>query len=303
MCFGPCANSVLVRVCHYCGKSNEQATQFCLGCGTPLDAEERKPTSPHRKAAALRSLMRDLNAISATVIFSAYLLAEIFWVACAVVIAFAVVHKHGAQDGDQFFGVLSRFMPATVVLSPISGGIATVLMSLALVPKSVKDTSPNGACWVLGSWKAIAQGCLVGLLIAACAYLVTQVARHHTDYRNIDPLARMALKPGVFRVLAMVVAIVIGPITEEILFRGVLFGGFRKSFGPIWAPLLTTALFVLLHVPKVFYSMPALVGMIVQALAALRYRLSSKAIGPAIAVHIGHNAMIAMIFLWKTWRL
>jgi membrane protease YdiL (CAAX protease family) len=244
---------------------------------------------------------RDLNAVSATIILLAYLAAEVFWVACAGVIAFAIARQQGAGN-DYIFRLLDKLMPALLVLSPLSGGIATVLMTFFLVPKCAKDTSRNGAAWVPGSWMAITEGFLLGLIVGAGAILMIKTTRHHVDYRDIDPLARMALSSGFLRALAVIIALLLAPPTEEILFRGVLLGGYRKSFGSFWAALLTTFLLLLLHVPKTIHSMPILAGLTGVSAAALWCRWRSSAIGPAIAVHVGYNALLTVIAFLPRFR-
>jgi membrane protease YdiL (CAAX protease family) len=81
------------------------------------------------------------------------------------------------------------------------------------------------------------------------------------------------------------------PLAEEPLFRGLLYGGYRRSFGPIWAAVLTTAMFCMLHSSQTFQFPPALVGIAGGALVMLWTRLRYAAIGPAIAVHFGYNAV------------
>ena len=52
--------------------------------------------------------------------------------------------------------------------------------------------------------------------------------------------------------LACIALALVGPIVEELLFRGLLTATFRQRFGPIRTALLTAALFALAHVlPRV----------------------------------------------------
>ena len=82
------------------------------------------------------------------------------------------------------------------------------------------------------------------------------------------------------------------PFLEEVLFRGVLYGGYRRSFGAFWATALTTGFFCLLHLPQVVDSVTNLIATLAVSLAALAARLSSGAVGPAIGVHAGYNILI-----------
>ena len=97
-------------------------------------------------------------------------------------------------------------------------------------------------------------------------------------------------------------ALLLAPPIEELLFRGVLYGGYRRSLGAPAAAALTTSIFVILHVSEIVYYPPAALGIASLALVALWFRLRSAAIGPAIAVHFGYNLVIALVAAGATWH-
>jgi len=49
-----------------------------------------------------------------------------------------------------------------------------------------------------------------------------------------------------------------------------------------------------MHITEMIYFWPSAIGITGLALAALWMRLRSGAIGPAVAVHFGYNAVIAV---------
>ena len=285
-----------MRVCAYCGKENEGPSLHCAGCGTDLSAPEPAQTQRRGTKLRLRNLVHDLNAFSGTIILLTYLAAPALCVMCVAVITFVVTRALGIHNNDLILRANDKLGPPLSILTPVLGGIATVLMSFWLFPNCVKDRGLNGAALVRGSWKATAEGFAIGLMVAAGVILMTKTMRHHVPYRDLSPVARMLLRPGFWRLPTVVALVLFAPPAEEILFRGILFGGYRKSFGPIWAAVLTTFLFLLGHLPKVSYDIPALVGVCGLAAAALWCRSRSGAIGPAIAVHMGYNTL-GVIFL------
>jgi membrane protease YdiL (CAAX protease family) len=113
-------------------------------------------------------------------------------------------------------------------------------------------------------------------------------------------LRRMALEPGLKRILWVAIGAFFSPVLEEILFRGVLYGGYRKSFGGAWAAVLTTVLFAGIHFPQAIRYPPQSVSCVLLSVAALWCKLRAGAIGPAIAVHSGANAMLVLIWLIRT---
>jgi membrane protease YdiL (CAAX protease family) len=96
-------------------------------------------------------------------------------------------------------------------------------------------------------------------------------------------------------------ALFLAPPLEEMLFRGVMYGGYRQSLGPTRSAWLTTTIFALLHVTEVIHFFPALLAIVGMALLALRMRLRYSAIGPAVAVHFGYNTVIALGVVYSTW--
>lgn len=151
-----------------------------------------------------------------------------------------------------------------------------------------------GAAWVVGKGKFIAQGLLAGLVAGVLLCGLVAILRPHFDSAHAGRLARMASTPGLPRFAWLVAAILLAPLIEEPLFRGILYGGFRKSFGAIWAAVLTTLIFIVLHYSELRHYPPATLGIATLALIALWFRLRSGAIGPAIAVHVAYNSVIAL---------
>jgi membrane protease YdiL (CAAX protease family) len=90
--------------------------------------------------------------------------------------------------------------------------------------------------------------------------------------------------------LAMVV--LIAPVFEEWLFRGVLFRSLRRSTGAITSIVITALLFAAIHpitsFPPVF----------VLGLAAAWVVERSGRVWPAAMVHVGYNLFV--VVLWNT---
>ena len=86
---------------------------------------------------------------------------------------------------------------------------------------------------------------------------------------------------------------VFAPPIEELVFRGVLFGGLRSSWGAAWSGVVTTLLFVMLHGTEVVRFWPAVFGITAVAVATIWIRVRAGAIGPAVALHFAYNAALA----------
>ena len=172
-----------------------------------------------------------------------------------------------------------------------------VAVSGRLIGEQLRDRTPNGAAWVVGSSRQVAAGLGIGIMIAGLYFLVAIVTVRLGVHVGRGPLAKMATTNGAPQIAWLIAALILAPPFEELLFRGILYGGYRRSFGPTTAAVLTTFIFCLLHTTEVIHFLPGLIGIVGVALGALWLRLHSSAIGPAVAVHFGYNVVLASTLL------
>jgi membrane protease YdiL (CAAX protease family) len=97
---------------------------------------------------------------------------------------------------------------------------------------------------------------------------------------------------AISQALSVISIVFLAPPIEELLFRGIMFGGYRKSFGTTRASVLTTLIFVAMHFDRFIRYPIAIFGITSLALAALVMRTRTNAIGPSISVHFGYNSFL-----------
>src|SRR5437879_2594066 len=270
-----------MRKCDYCGKVNEEDSLSCLGCGTPLSATEQAEAHKVARIASTPAVPQ-LDARRVTRVLALVLVAALlggFLVAAVGAVVFTAQGNdlHGARQARHFTRIMAD--PIAALMTAVAG-VVMLWTSRSLPREALSDGSPVGAAWTVGSSKQIVQGLgfgtLVGLTIAI-------VFAHQAGHRAFGPVKTIA-------------AVALAPPVEELLFRGLLYGGYRRLFGPVWAAVLTTILDCLGHIGQIVHSPLAAVGITVMGLAALWFRLCSAAIGPAVAAHFGYNAAIALVF-------
>ncbi len=90
-------------------------------------------------------------------------------------------------------------------------------------------------------------------------------------------------------------AAVLGPIIEELFFRGFMYNAFKKRIGIFWAMLITAATFAALHAHAVGFLPIMVLGM----LLAYLYEKTGTLVS-SITVHMVHNlSMVFLVFLVK----
>ncbi len=132
-------------------------------------------------------------------------------------------------------------------------------------------------------------GCALQLPLGELGNLVAMV--FPIPFEEKARLARILAPTSFGEGLALVLAVVaLAPITEELVFRGLLLPGIARGSGMQVAVLISTLGFALSHGRPAAASVAFVGGLL---LATLTYRHDS--ILPAIAMHAAHNAVPVLI--------
>jgi hypothetical protein len=163
----------------------------------------------------------------------------------------------------------------------IAGGIVFTVMRLAfwrLKSEGVPRTfGPGGV-------KAVGLGVLGGCVAAALGLLYLKFALHSPLFEHARQTAIPSAESDI--VIFAVLAVCAAPIFEEFIFRGLIFGGLRRSLGLAASALASAAIFAIVHPPIAVVPVFGL-GLA----AALVYNRSRLLIGP-MAAHATYNALI-----------
>jgi membrane protease YdiL (CAAX protease family) len=134
-----------------------------------------------------------------------------------------------------------------------------------------------------------AIGLALGTVLAALIVsALLEPIFHGADAQDVVP--KDGRPPGIGPILGVVLAYtavaVVGPLVEELIFRGLLTAGLRRRFGAVRTALLTALLFALAHfIPRV---MPA-VFVLGLALAFVYERIGSTV--PGVLIHCLYNGI------------
>jgi len=152
------------------------------------------------------------------------------------------------------------------------------LSSVGLARSSLVPGIKRGLIWSIG-FGGVAGLVLVVLFSAGINVLTAIQARLPTQHTDI--------------ILYFLVGAVVAPVAEELFFRGLLYG-FFKRWGVVAAVILSTLLFVLPHAIHQKIPITQVVGGIVFAVA---YEVEESLMVPII-IHVLGNVAIFAISLW-----
>jgi uncharacterized protein len=181
-----------------------------------------------------------------------------------------------------------------VVILTLAGAAA---ITLALVTRRwgplLRDGGPAGIGFTQPDGWQILFGSVLGIVAPLAGGLLTQLlAGDHEVSQAVSTLADNA-HVGL-RIALLPVAILVGPLVEEVLFRGALLALLRTRFGDGWAIAASSLVFGIVHLPDLgglWYAVPNLV--LVGAFCAW-LRVRSRSIWPAYACHAANNSLATM---------
>ncbi|OOG57447.1 abortive infection protein [Rhodanobacter sp. C03] len=132
----------------------------------------------------------------------------------------------------------------------------------------------------------------IGLAAPLLGGWLTQLLAHgHVVTQDIQQLG--AGTPLAWRLPLVLVVVSLGPVVEELLFRGVLLSALLCRWQPAWAVAISSLTFALVHLPGLQWQWFALPDLVLLALALAWLRLHSGSIWPAVLAH-GINNLLAV---------
>jgi hypothetical protein len=129
-----------------------------------------------------------------------------------------------------------------------------------------------------------------GLLAPWLGALLTELlARGHAVTQDIQQLGSST--PLVLRIPLMLVVVSVGPLAEELLFRGVLLSALLRRWRVGWSVAISSLAFALIHLPGLDFQWYALPDLALLALLLAWLRLRSGSIWPAVLAHGLNNLL------------
>ena len=185
-----------------------------------------------------------------------------------------------------------RLLTDRQLIMPLAGlglaRLAEIIFLLILVKRREKSLSAIGLASTgiyAGLKRGLIWAVLFGLAAGATLFIIYLLGI------NVPTLFRMQLPAGIPELAAFfLMGAIIGPVAEEIFFRGILYGFFRK-WGVLAALILSTLFFVFPHTSGNTLPVTQLIGGILFAVA---YELEKNLLVP-ITIHcLGNLAIFSL---------
>lgn len=217
-------------------------------------------------------------------------------IAWALGLATGFVHLQDmSHAGDGIHAMLERpGMQALLVMLTLGlAGTSTLLLTQRRWPQLWPLAQPPGFGFVRPARPLfLLLAAAVGLVAPLLGGWLTRLLAHgHTVTQDIQQLG--AHTPLAWRIPLVLVVVSLGPVVEELLFRGVLLSALRRRWQLGWAVAISSLAFALVHLPGLQWQWFALPDLLLLALALAWLRLHSGSIWPAVLAH-GINNLLAV---------
>jgi membrane protease YdiL (CAAX protease family) len=241
---------------------------------------------------------KPLGAGKALLIFAAYLISQAVAGAVALVGFTVLTGRDVLASSD-----LSQMDPVLFLVAGAAGFVLGGPVVVALARALERGPTWREALAPLGLVKAppkvIAGAALLGVAIAL--FLGFGLELIFPSPENVEgPLIQAAAEPGWQRILFVVLAVVLAPVFEEFLFRGVMYTGMARSWGKWPAGIVVTLMFGLLHFADIAGYWPALVMITLVGLALLIVRIKTRSLLPAMVTHATYNLVQVVVLYTLT---
>ena len=144
--------------------------------------------------------------------------------------------------------------------------------------------------WPAGIWRWLALGAVMLLTLSMLENILPMPKE--------VPFDKLFERPRDAYLLA-IIAITLGPLVEELFFRGFLYPVIARRWGAAWGIFLTALPFAVMHMPQYGYAWGVLVVIMIVGVVCGIVRAATKSVGASFLVHAGYNGTQMLIaVLW-----
>jgi uncharacterized protein len=145
--------------------------------------------------------------------------------------------------------------------------------------------------WPRAGWKMLFLGVLLLLSITLIARLLPMP--------KSTPFDQFFARPRDAYLIAAF-AISLGPLMEELFFRGLLYPVLERRLGVFWGIILTALPFGLMHMFQYGYAWGVVLLIFVMGVVCTVVRAVTKSVASSFLVHVGYNATEMFLLMMAT---
>jgi len=214
-------------------------------------------------------------------------LATLFLVQLLIVLAarrFVFPHANWADVAQK---------PVLALLSEMLTYVAVALYMILLVQGKYRTRFWPAIRW---NWPGSAAFSLIGLGVLM---LGLDLLGRYLPMPKETPFDQFFARPS-DAYLTAVFAITLGPLMEELFFRGFLYPVIARRLGIAWGVFLTALPFGLIHAVQYGYAWGAVLIIFLVGIVLTTVRARTKSVASSFLVHVGYNATLMVLAALQT---
>jgi uncharacterized protein len=144
--------------------------------------------------------------------------------------------------------------------------------------------------WPRPEWKLLALGAVMFFILVLLQSLLPMPK--DTPFEHLFDRPRDAYLLGI-------IAVSIGPLMEELFFRGFMYPVLARRMGAAWGIVLTALPFGLIHLPQYGWAWGAALVIVLVGVVCGVVRAVTRSVGASFLVHVGYNGtqmILALVF-------
>ena len=203
----------------------------------------------------------------------------------------------GITDSAQMMEFLQKDSTAIIlsVIAIIPAHVLTLALAWLVVTKYKRFSFRETLGWHWGGftwWNCLI---ILGGFFVVAAIVSSFLPEQDNDLMRILRSSRTAVYVVAF------LATFTAPIVEEVIYRGILYSAFQRSFGAATAILVVTMLFALVHVPQYYPSYSTIFLICLLSLILTLIRVKTKNLLPCIVLHTIFNGIQSLLLIFEPY--
>jgi len=173
----------------------------------------------------------------------------------------------------------------------IDGAVAVFLFLLVEGKYHVPFWNAIRWNWPRSEWRLLAVGAIMLLGLS--------MVESFLPMPKETPFEKLFMRPRDAYLLA-IIAVSLGPLVEELFFRGFFYPVLARRWGAAWGIFLTALPFAAMHMPQYGYAWGALLVILAVGIVCGIVRAVTHSVGASFLVHVGYNGTQMIIALVAT---
>lgn len=184
----------------------------------------------------------------------------------------------------------------TLIIIFVSGllpvHLVTLLLAWIVVTQFGRISARQALRWSPNGPVSVVQSVAIAIVLFAFAWVLTSVFRgQETDLERILTSSRAAA------LIVAFLAVATAPITEEVVYRGILYPAVQRLTGSAPAVIIVTLMFALPHVYQYWPNVAVLASITLLSLVLTVVRAYSRRLFPCFVIHLVFNGIQSVLIV------